>query len=118
MSIYRNSSSAIKIKQNNELMTFSLPYYIQVLDKKLPPESDVLLLGLVDGRAMWDNLNFRQHPLGATYEEVYNCLSCNEVLFFNLLIDQYHEQVKILILLDILLLERRLKSHSEYFVKF
>lgn len=75
------------------MMSFSLPNSIQVLDKKLPPESDVLLVGLVDGRAMWDNLNFRQHPLGATYEEVYNCLSCNEVLFYNLFTVQYYNQV-------------------------
>ena len=54
--------------------------FIQALDNMLPHNSFVLLLGLVDGRVLWDNLSSRQHPIGATYEEVYTCLECNEVV--------------------------------------
>ena len=45
----------------------------------LPAGSFVVLIGLVDGRVLWDNLYDRQHPIGATYEEVYETLHCSEV---------------------------------------
>ena len=58
----------------------SLKQYFQELDEKLPPGSAVLLVGLVDGRVLWDNLGSRQHPIGTSYSEVYTALECNEVI--------------------------------------
>jgi acyloxyacyl hydrolase len=52
---------------------------LQALDAKLPKGSYVVLVGLVDGRVLFDNMHARQHPIGATYEEVYGYLNCNSV---------------------------------------
>lgn len=54
---------------------------LQYLDTQLPKGSHVLLVGLVDGRFLWDNLHNRYHPLGQlnkdiTYEQLYTFLSC------------------------------------------
>jgi acyloxyacyl hydrolase len=35
-----------------------------------------VFVGLVDGRILWNNLHNLKHPLGATYAQVYNYLSC------------------------------------------
>ena len=51
---------------------------LAALDAKLPAGSAVVIVGLVDGRVLWDNMHARQHPLGATYEEVYGYLNCNQ----------------------------------------
>ena len=50
-----------------------------ILDKKLPQGSYVLLVGLVDGRVLWDTMSERQHPLGTRYKDVYAFLNCNQV---------------------------------------
>merc|ERR1711871_1529351 len=47
------------------------------LDEKLPEGSAVVTVGLVDGRVLWNNMHARQHPVGASYEEVYGYLNCN-----------------------------------------
>jgi len=46
------------------------------LDTVLPLGSHIVLLGLADGRTLWDALYNRTHPLGVTYETVYNFLNC------------------------------------------
>jgi acyloxyacyl hydrolase len=53
---------------------------LQALDAKLPPTSYVQLIGMVDGRVLWNNMHNRTHPLGTRYEDVYsylNCAGCN-----------------------------------------
>lgn len=46
------------------------------LDTKLPPGSHVSILGLVDGRVLWNTMHARIHPLGVPYEDVYDYLTC------------------------------------------
>eukprot|EP00762_Andalucia_godoyi_P006458 ANDGO_02850.mRNA.1 hypothetical protein DICPUDRAFT_153563 len=46
------------------------------LDTKLPSGSSVILIGLVDGRILWDTMHARTHPIGVTYEDVYSYLNC------------------------------------------
>jgi acyloxyacyl hydrolase len=50
---------------------------LEALDKKLPKGSFVVLVGLVDGRVLFNTMHARQHPIGNTYEEVYGYLNCN-----------------------------------------
>lgn len=40
------------------------------------PGSKAVLSGLVDGRILWDTLYDQIHPLGMTYEDFYNFLTC------------------------------------------
>lgn len=56
----------------------SLVAALDALQPKLAPGSFVLLIGLVDGRVLWDAMHERQHPIGATYPEVYDYLTCNQ----------------------------------------
>lgn len=37
---------------------------LQYLDTQLPKGSHVLLIGLGDGRFLWDNLHDKYHPIG------------------------------------------------------
>jgi acyloxyacyl hydrolase len=37
------------------------------------------LLGLVDGRVLWDSLYNRTHPLGVPYKSMYNFLNCLQI---------------------------------------
>ncbi|EGG22048.1 Acyloxyacyl hydrolase [Cavenderia fasciculata] len=52
---------------------------LQYLDTQLPAGSHVVFVGLVDGRVLWDTLWNRTHPIGATYEMVYDYLNCLEL---------------------------------------
>ncbi|EGC34254.1 hypothetical protein DICPUDRAFT_153563 [Dictyostelium purpureum] len=52
---------------------------LNYLDTQLPKGSHVVFVGLADGRVLWDSLWNRTHPLGATYEEVYDFLNCIQV---------------------------------------
>ena len=51
---------------------------LDTLATKLPTGSFVLLVGLVDGRVLWNATHAQQHPIGATYPEIYQYLTCNE----------------------------------------
>jgi len=51
---------------------------LEALTPKLPPGSFVLLLGLVDGRVLYEAMHAKQHPVGAGYPEVYEYLTCNQ----------------------------------------
>jgi len=52
---------------------------LQYLDTILPRGSHVVFIGLADGRVLWDNLYNRSHPIGVSYESVYNYLNCLEI---------------------------------------
>ncbi|GAM17791.1 hypothetical protein SAMD00019534_009660 [Acytostelium subglobosum LB1] len=49
---------------------------LQYLDTVLPSGSHVVFVGLADGRVLWNSLWNRTHPIGATYEQVYDFLNC------------------------------------------
>jgi len=54
------------------------------LDTVLPFGSHLMFFGLVDGRILWDTMNARIHPIGATnndvtYAAVYEYLNCLEI---------------------------------------
>ncbi|XP_065191955.1 acyloxyacyl hydrolase-like [Sycon ciliatum] len=54
---------------------------LRYLDTILPRGSHILLVGLVDGRFLYNNMHSRIHPLGAfrgdvTYQNVYDYLDC------------------------------------------
>jgi len=49
------------------------------LDAKLPPGSAVLMVGLVDGRVLYDTMHDIQHPIGCKTKDVYDYLNCNAV---------------------------------------
>lgn len=46
------------------------------LDEISPPGSKAIVVGLVDGRILWNEMSERQHPLGTKYKNVYGFLSC------------------------------------------
>ncbi|XP_054846892.1 acyloxyacyl hydrolase [Eublepharis macularius] len=67
-----------------EEMHFNVLKGLRSLNSLLPKGSHVILVGLVDGRFLWDNLHDRYHPLGQlnkdiTYEQVYSFLGCLEL---------------------------------------
>jgi len=49
------------------------------LNGVLPAGSHVALIGLVDGRVLWDTTHTRIHPLGVSYPALYTALACNGV---------------------------------------
>jgi hypothetical protein len=51
---------------------------LKELDKISPPNSKVLVHGLVDGRILWREMGHRKHPLGPTYGQIYNFLDCTD----------------------------------------
>lgn len=57
---------------------------LQSLDERLPSGSHVILIGLVDGRFLYDSLHSRIHPIGklrgdVTYEHFYDFLNCLQI---------------------------------------
>lgn len=52
---------------------------LSYLDTVLPSGSHVVFVGLVDGRVLWDTMHARIHPLGCTYEELYDFLNCLQI---------------------------------------
>lgn len=52
---------------------------LRELDSRLPANSHVVILGLADGRVLYDVLHDHLHPVGGgvTYEDLYNFLNCN-----------------------------------------
>jgi hypothetical protein len=49
---------------------------LQIFEQKLPKNSYVIFIGIFDGRMFWNQLRNEKHPLGETYETVYDYLSC------------------------------------------
>ncbi|XP_053121123.1 acyloxyacyl hydrolase isoform X2 [Hemicordylus capensis] len=57
---------------------------LHYLNSRLPRGSHVILIGLADGRFLWDNLHNQYYPLGQlnkdiTYEQLYTFLSCLQI---------------------------------------
>lgn len=52
--------------------------HLAALDVKLPKGSAVLMVGLVDGRVLYDTMHDVQHPIGAKTKDVYEYLNCND----------------------------------------
>lgn len=57
---------------------------LEYLNTQLPNGSHVILIGLADGRFLWNQLHNRYYPLGQlnkdiTYEQVYSFLSCLQI---------------------------------------
>jgi acyloxyacyl hydrolase len=46
------------------------------LDGVVAPGSHLFILGLADGRILYDRLAERNHPIGVTYKKVYDLLNC------------------------------------------
>lgn len=67
-------------KKKLEDMTNPEEYRQQILDglealnNKIPAGSKVVLIGLVDGRILWNTMHDKPHPLGLTYGELYEFL--------------------------------------------
>ncbi|XP_033753792.1 acyloxyacyl hydrolase-like isoform X2 [Pecten maximus] len=64
--------------RNNSMRT------LEFLGKTLPAGSHVFLVGLVDGRVLFDSLKDRIHPIGSlrndvTYSDFYNYFNCLEI---------------------------------------
>ena len=49
---------------------------LSALDAKVPPNSFVLTVSLVDGRVLWNSMHDKQHPVGSSYAQLYNFLDC------------------------------------------
>lgn len=52
---------------------------LSYLDARLQKGSHVVFGGLVDGRVLYDTMHALQHPVGASYEDVYGMLNCLEL---------------------------------------
>jgi len=53
--------------------------FLDYLSKTLPKGSHVVLIGLVDGRFLYNNLHDRLHPIGYKYSQVYTFLNCLQI---------------------------------------
>jgi acyloxyacyl hydrolase len=49
---------------------------LRELDTKLPPGSFVVTPGMFDGVLLYDTMHAQQHPLGTTYEALYDFMNC------------------------------------------
>jgi acyloxyacyl hydrolase len=52
---------------------------LQYLETVLPAGSHVVFLGLANGLVLWDNMWNRTHPIGVTYEVIYDYLNCLQI---------------------------------------
>lgn len=67
-----------------EQMRVNLQKTLDTLDKKLPKGSHVIVVGMVDGRVLYNNLHNRIHPIGklrgdVTYSKFYDFLNCLDI---------------------------------------
>lgn len=51
---------------------------LNALDKLLPSGSHVVALALFDGELLYDTMHNKQHPVGASYNDVYEFMNCLE----------------------------------------
>lgn len=49
---------------------------LEYLDTRLPAGSQVIAVGLVDGRVLYNTMSQLQHPIGTTYADFYDYLNC------------------------------------------
>jgi len=61
-----------------EEFTANTKQALAYLDTVLPPNSQVFLSGLVDGRILFEAMQNKTHPIGATYPQLYDFLNCLE----------------------------------------
>jgi len=52
---------------------------LDYLNTTLPTGSYVVLVGLAQGEILWNTMWNRTHPIGCTYEDVYDFLNCLEI---------------------------------------
>lgn len=57
---------------------------LDILDKQLPNGSHVLIVGMVDGRVLYNNMHSRIHPIGSlrrdvTYSKFYDFMNCLDI---------------------------------------
>lgn len=52
---------------------------LRFLDTKLAKGSQVIIMGLVDGRVLFDTLKDQRHPIGSTYAHFYDFMNCLEI---------------------------------------
>lgn len=53
---------------------------LDYLDERLPPNSYVVFLGLIDGRILFETMHNKEHPIGGTtYTNLYEYLICLEM---------------------------------------
>lgn len=52
---------------------------LDYLDERLPPNSWVIFVGMVDGRVLFDAMGHLTHPIGTTYAQFYDYLNCLDV---------------------------------------
>lgn len=63
-----------------EVFTTALLEILQYLDDSvLPAGSHIVFIGLADGRMLWNSLHERTHPVGVSYETVYEFMNCLEI---------------------------------------
>ncbi|KAJ6662060.1 hypothetical protein lerEdw1_012907 [Lerista edwardsae] len=77
-------SDTVKHMTQPEEMCSNTIQTLQYLDTQLPKGSHVLLIGLADGRFIWDNLHDRYHPIGqlnqdVNYGQMYTFLGCLQI---------------------------------------
>ncbi len=66
---------AVVAQEFQSSVLLSLAY----LDTVVPAGSHVAFIPLVDGRVLFDTMGSQIHPLGVTYADLYEYLSCNGV---------------------------------------
>ena len=60
------------------LYLYILPHSFIQKKKKLPKGSHIIVLGVADGRVLYDTLSNKIHPIGIDYNTFYNFLNCNK----------------------------------------
>jgi acyloxyacyl hydrolase len=58
-----------------DLYHLTLARALQYMEPLLPAGSAVLFMPLVDGRVLYNTLHDKQHPIGVTYSDLYDCIS-------------------------------------------
>jgi len=53
--------------------------FLNWFDSRTPAGSHLVIFGVVDGRILFNLLHNRTHPIGVTYERVYNFLNCHKL---------------------------------------
>uniref|UniRef100_A0A8D2J877 Acyloxyacyl hydrolase n=1 Tax=Varanus komodoensis TaxID=61221 RepID=A0A8D2J877_VARKO len=105
-----------------EQMHSNVKKTLDYLDNHLPKGSHVILIGLVDGRFLWDNLHKRYHPLG-TYNNKNNkhrlflCFSPQRALQLSSILKEIATSEKYANF-DLLYLDYPLKEIVEMWQKF
>ena len=52
---------------------------LDYINSTVPAGSFVVFIGLAEGEILWNTMWNRTHPIGCTYEDVYDFLNCLEI---------------------------------------